>query len=266
MAETAAAIESPVLVAIENRVKTVTINRPHRKNALDHATELAILAAVRDSCDNPDVRVTILTGAGGDFSAGADLSSGPSGKAYDVTTHLKEDVHPITLAIRSTDKPFLAKVRGSCVGVGCNFALACDMIFAGEGARFSQIFTRIGLATDGGGAYHMVRTLGWPRAYELIATGAMIPAEDAQKLGLINQVLSDADLDAAVDAMARRLADGPFVAIRQVKANLREAMDGTLASTLDAEAINQGNCFKSKDFMEGVLSFMQKRKPAYKGE
>ncbi len=263
-ATTEAPAAPEVLISVKDGIKTISINRPQRKNALNHTAEDAIKKAVLESCEDDTIRVTILTGEGGDFSAGADLASG--GKTYDVTKHLKEDLHPIVSAIRGSDKPFIAKVRGSCVGVGCNIALCCDLIFASEDAKFSQIFVRVGLATDGGGAYHLARTLGYPKAYELITTGAMVGAEEAAKLGFINRVYKDAELDGAVEDIARKLATGPFIAIRQCKANLREAMDGSLQSTLDAEAVNQGNCFRSKDFAEGVMSFLQKRKPNYKGE
>src|SRR5207248_2176752 len=110
-----------------------------------------------------------------------------------------------------------AKVRGSCVGVGCNFALCCDMIFASENAKFSQIFVKVGLATDGGGAYHMARAMGYPKAYELITTGAMVSAIDAEKLGLINRVCGDEELDGVVDQIANQLANGPFVSIQRCK-------------------------------------------------
>lgn len=262
----ASAPEPEVLVELRDGIKTITINRPRKKNALTHGVEMAILEAVRASASDPATRVTILTGAGGDFSAGADLSAGMGGKAYDVTTHLREDVHPIVAAIRASDKPFIAKVRGSAVGVGCNFALGCDLIYASENARFSQIFARIGLATDGGGSYHMVRAMGWPRAFERIVTGAMIPAAEAVQLGLINRAVPDEELDALVDQMARALAAGPQISIRMCKSNLRTSMDGTIDEALETEAVNQGQCFKSKDFAEGVMAFMQKRKPNFKGE
>lgn len=258
--------EAPVLVHVEGAIKTVTINRPHRKNALDTETYRLLREAVEDSASNDDIRVTILTGAGGDFSAGADINPSSGPKSYDVTENLKTQLNPIILTIRNSDKPFIAKVRGNCVGFGGNVALACDLIYAAEKARFSQIFARIGLSSDGGGAWFMSQAMGYPKAYELMVTGELIPAPDAERLGLINRVLKDEDLDGAVQEMAERLASGPFLSIENTKSNLREAMTGTLESTLDREAENQGRTFTSSDFPEGVAAFMQKRKPEFKGK
>lgn len=265
-ATTIAPSDSPVLVTTENRIRTITINRPEKKNAMSGETQNLIGKHIIEAAGDPDVRVVVITGAGGDFSAGADLSTPRDPKAYDVTKHLRDDVNPFILAMRNSDKPFISKVRGACVGLGCNIALACDMIFASEDARFSEIFVRIGLSTDGGGAYFVPRAIGYPKAFELIATGAMIPAPDAERMGLINRACKSEELDKIVQDFAEKLANGPYVAIQRCKANLREGMQGTLESTLEQEAVSQGMCFKSADFMEGVMAFLQKRKPAYKGE
>lgn len=261
----AATQTSPLLIEVSDTIKTITINRPHRKNALDHETQALIREAVEDSVANPDVRVTIITGAGGDFSAGADLNPQMGAGAYDVTKHLKEDLNPIILAMRNSNKPFIAKVRGNCVGFGCNVALACDLIYAAEDARFCQIFTRIALSSDGGGAYFMPQAMGYVKAFEKMALNEMIPAPEAERLNLINRAVADGELDGLVEDAARRLATGPFVAIQNTKSNLRAGVNGTLEEALEAEAENQGINFRSEDFKEGVMAFLQKRKAQYKG-
>lgn len=267
MSETSTAVETQeeVLVVVADGIKTITINRPQRKNALNDNAYKIIREAVIDSDENDDIRVTIITGAAGDFSAGADLDPSSGAKSYDVTERLKKDIHPIVSTIRASDKPFIAKVRGNCVGIGCNIALCCDMIFAAEGARFSQIFIRVGLSTDGGGSYFMPQAMGYPKAYEYCALGKFIPAEEAENLNLINRVVKDEELDDLVADIASRLATGPFLAIKNTKSNLRVGSAGTLQETLDHEAENQGANFKSADFAEGAAAFIQKRKPNYQG-
>jgi 2-(1,2-epoxy-1,2-dihydrophenyl)acetyl-CoA isomerase len=140
------------------------------------------------------------------------------------------------------------------------------MVFASDNAMFSQIFTNIALSSDAGGAYFMAHALGYKKAYELMVTAAKVPATEAHALGLINRALPDAELDAFVADLATHLATGPLVALKHTKANLREAVTGTLVSTLELEAVHQGKNAKTQDFMEGLMAFMQKRKPNYKGK
>jgi 2-(1,2-epoxy-1,2-dihydrophenyl)acetyl-CoA isomerase len=254
-----------LLVSQEGYVKTLTLNLPEKKNPVTPSMLSGLATALKES-ETDGTRVIILTGSGGNFSSGADLSMGGADpRLANVTQYLREFVNPIVLAIRHTDIPVIAKVRGMSVGVACNFALACDLIYASENAVFSEIFVKIGLSSDGGGAYFMPRAIGYQKAFELMTTAAMIKAEEAVALGLINAVLPDADLDATVRKMAEGLANGPYVAIQQTKANLRAGTTLSLAETLDVEAVNQGKCFASKDFMEGVAAFLQKRKPEFKG-
>lgn len=255
-----------IQVSLENGIKTITINNPSIKNAVspEDADELrhAVCACYMDN-----TRVIVLTGAGKDFCSGAALGSeGMSNpKSYDVTSYLKESVNPIILNLRNLNIPVIAKVRGVAAGLGANFALACDMVYATPDAMFSQIFTHIGLSSDGGGAYFMSQTLGYRKAFELMTTAAKISAQEALDYGLINHIVAEDTIDQTVAAMAEKLASGPFVAIQQTKANLRESMNGTLESTLNAEAENQANNFQSEDFIEGVRAFQEKRKPNFKG-
>ncbi|MEM6766087.1 MAG: enoyl-CoA hydratase-related protein [Bacteroidota bacterium] len=257
-----------LLVTQEGYIKTIAINQPNKKNAISSEMSAQLRDEIFRSRDDDNCRVIILTGIGDNFCAGADLdpSTLQSGDSFDVTTFLKETYNPMITAMRDMDKPIIAKVRGVAVGAGFNFVLACDMIYASETARFSQIFTQIGLSSDAGGAYFMPERLGYHKAFELMATHAIIGAAEAQSLGLVNQVVADNTLDQVVQDMAERLANGPYLAIKHTKANLRAGTTQGLEEGLAEEARNQGKNFKSKDFMEGVSAFLQKRTPDFKGE
>jgi 2-(1,2-epoxy-1,2-dihydrophenyl)acetyl-CoA isomerase len=256
-----------LLVTLENRVKRITFNRPDRRNAADTETLGLLRAAIEQSAED-DSKVIILTGTGDAFCAGADLqvSDGHDIKTIDVTEELRANTNKTILAMRALRKPIIARVHGAAAGVGCNYALACDLIFASEEAKFGQVFVKIGLAPDGGGTYFLPRTVGYARAFELMATGDIISAKEAFTLGLINRVVPYAELDSVVNAMAERLADAPAVALAMIKRGLQYGQQNDLAAALDNEAVNQGNCFRSQDFAEGVNAFLEKRKPNFQGK
>lgn len=256
---------STLLVTTDNYIKTIAFNQPKKKNAISNEMAHQLKDVILESKDD-DSRVIILTGTGENFSAGADLD--PSifnGVPFDVTDFLRTVYNPMVLAMREMNKPIIAKVRGKCVGAAFSFALGCDMIYASDTAVFSQIFTRIGLSSDGGGAYFLPQRIGYQKAFELMATNAMISAEEAAQLGIANHVLADNELDEAVNEMANRLANGPYLAIQHTKSNIQAGLNGSLADALEQEAINQGLNFQSKDFIEGVMAFLQKRKANFKG-
>lgn len=246
-------------------IKTLTISNPSRKNAMSGAMARQLLALVLETRDD-DSRVIILEGDGKDFCAGADLDPSSLQGGFDVAEFLRSTYNPLVQAIRDMDKIFIAKVRGVAVGVGFNFALACDLVYAAETARFSQIFTQIGLSTDGGGAYFMLERMGYHRALELMLTHRMISGAEAGQWGIINQACPDEELDEIVEKMAALIAHGPFTALRNTKANVRAAARGGLAAAVEQEAVSQGENFRTKDFFEGVAAFLHKRKPTFKGE
>ncbi|GAB4397579.1 MAG: 2-(1,2-epoxy-1,2-dihydrophenyl)acetyl-CoA isomerase PaaG [Microscillaceae bacterium] len=258
--------EIKLAVSLENRIKTITLNNPKAKNAVSEATTNGLRHVIAESFTD-GTRVIILTGAEGNFCSGADLAGGGmiNPKEYDVSKYLRESVNPVILGIRNLNIPVIAKVRGVAAGLGANFALACDMIFATPDAMFSQIFTNIALSSDGGGAYFLPKAVGYKKAFEWMATAAKVPADLALRHGMINDIIAEAEIDQYVQQLAERLANGPFVAIQQTKANLREGISGTLESTLEMEAENQARNFETQDFIEGVMAFLQKRKPNYKG-
>ncbi len=253
-----------VTASMENGIKTISFNIPSKKNPIQPESMELLLAHIEAS-EEDGTRVIILTGEGGNFSSGAMLSPEMMSR-FDVTAYLREKVNPVILAIRQSPIPFIAKVEGVCVGLGFSIALACDMLLASENALFSQIFTRIGLSSDGGGSFFLTELLGQRKAFELIATNRNIRAEEAKAMGIANHIYSESLLEEEVSKLAYALAQGPSIALAQVKKNVVSASKGSLKDTLDEEAKNQGVCFKSTDFKEGVKAFIEKRPPNFTGE
>ncbi len=255
-----------LLVTLEDGVKRITINRPERRNSVDTETVDLLHDAIRSSADDQS-KVVIITGAGDSFCAGADLQSTSERdiKSIDVTAALRERTNPTILAMRTLPKPIIARVHGHAVGVGCNYALACDILIASDQAKFGQVFVKIGLMPDGGSTFFLPRAVGYARAFELMATGDIIGAQDAFGLGLVNRVVPFDELDTTVNAMAARLAMAAPIALRKIKEGLNHGLVSDLASALEFEAVNQGACFHSEDFMEGVKAFLEKRKASFQG-
>ncbi len=259
--------EAKLLVVLEDGIKRLTFNRPERRNPVDRESVGLLREAITQSAGD-GTRVVILTGAGEAFCSGADLAAMKAdGIAnYDVTKTLREGINPTVQAMRSLPVPVIARVHGPAAGVGCNFALASDLIIASDKAVFVQAFVKIGLMPDGGGTFFLPRLVGYHKAFELVATGDPLTAQDALELGMINRVVPFEELDQTVNHLATRLAQMPPVALARIKAGLNHSATSDLASALDFEAVNQGDCFKSADFIEGVSAFLQKRKPAFTGK
>jgi 2-(1,2-epoxy-1,2-dihydrophenyl)acetyl-CoA isomerase len=257
-------VSDRLLVSLEAGVKRVTFNNPARRNSIDFETMQRFTEAIKESFED-ETRVIVITGAGDSFCAGADLQAGLSG-ARDVTTDLREVINPGVLAMRSLPKPIIARVHGHAAGIGCNYALAADIIVASDQAFFSQAFIKIGLMPDGGGTYFLPHLVGYNKAFELMALGDPVPAQQAFEMGMLNRVVAASELDATVDAMADRLASAPAIALAKIKAGLANGLQSDLASALEFEAAGQGECFRSADFKEGVAAFLQKRKAVFTGK
>ena len=256
-----------LLVTLEDGVKRITINRPQKRNSVDVETVELLHEAIERSAED-ESKVVILTGTGDAFCAGADLqaTSERDIKNIDVTASLREHTNPTILAMRGLSKPIIARVHGPAVGVGCNYALACDILIASEQAKLGQVFVKIGLMPDGGSTYFLPRRVGYAKAFELMATGDIISASEALALGLVNRVVPFEELDTTVNAMAARLATAAPIALRKIKEGLNHGQNSDLATALDFEAVNQDACFHSEDFMEGVAAFLEKRKPHFQGK
>ena len=255
-----------LLVTLEAGIKRITINRPERRNSVDTETVELLHNAITSSA-NDECKVVVITGAGDSFCAGADLqaTSQRDIKSIDVTAALREHTNPTILAMRGLPKPIIARVHGHAVGVGCNYALACDLIIASEQAKFGQVFVKIGLMPDGGSTFFLPRAIGYAKAFELMATGEIINAYDARDLGLVNHVVPFEQLDTTVNAMASRLSTAAPIALKKIKEGLNHGLVADLASALDFEAVNQSDCFQSEDFLEGVKAFLEKRQATFQG-
>jgi 2-(1,2-epoxy-1,2-dihydrophenyl)acetyl-CoA isomerase len=255
---------SPLLVALEHGIKRITINRPDRRNAVDEQAAIMLLDALRFSADD-GTRVVVLTGSGDSFCAGADLQSAaalresPDG----VTTWLRDLTNPTILTMRELPVPIIARVHGPAVGLGFSYVLASDIVVAAEGATFGQAFVKVGLMPDGGSSFFLPRLVGYHRAFELMATGEIIPAQQAAALGLVNHVVPYAALDGVVAEIAKRLAHGPRNAIAAIKLALQHSTCASLSTVLDHEAVHQGDCAASPDFAEGVAAFLEKRRAVF---
>ena len=250
-------------------VCVLTLNRPDRLNALNVQVAHDFKAAVAEALER-GARAILLTGAGRAFSAGGDLremqeiakKDGRVEAFFDEPLRLLNEA---ILLIRETPVPFIAAVNGVASGGGCNLALACDLVIAAESARFNQAFIKIGLTPDCGGTFMLPRLVGWKRATELLFTGELVSALAAAKMGMINSVIPDNELMNTVMGMAEKLAQAPTAAIGEIKMLLDQSAANDMRSQLDLERRTQIESGKTKDFVEGVSAFLEKRPPRFVG-
>ena len=255
---------------LENNVATITLNRPDALNALSLQLAKDLRHAVEKSARD-EARVVILTGKGRAFCSGGDLREMRAmGEAEgSIEAFLDEPLkalHEVILLIRETPIPFVAAVNGVCAGAGTNFALACDMVIAADDATFNEAFVRIGLSPDCGGSFFLPRAIGEKLAAEALMTGSTITAQRAAEIGMINRVVPAAELLAAAQQLAAKLAAGPTAAIARVKRMLNATFSNDLQAQLALEADCQVESGQSPDFQEGVTAFFEKRPPKFAGK
>lgn len=253
----------------QGAVGILTLNRPERLNALTLKVASELQDGLRRTLDD-GARAIVLTGSGRAFCAGGDLremqavatKEGRLEAFFDEPLRVLNEM--ITL-IRSAPVPIIAAVNGVASGGGCNLALACDLVVAATTARFNQAFIKIGLSPDCGGTFILPRLVGYKRAAELMFTGDMITAEQAQEMGMINSVVPDAELMDHVLSLAERLAAAPTAAIAQIKKLLDASAANDCSNQLELERQAQIKSGKTKDFVEGVSAFLEKRPPRFVG-
>jgi 2-(1,2-epoxy-1,2-dihydrophenyl)acetyl-CoA isomerase len=251
-------------------VGVVTLNRPDSLNALTTQVAQEFLAAVPEARRN-GARAIVVTGAGRAFSAGGDLRemqkiAEQEGKVEAFFDEPLSLLNECILLIRQSPVPFIAAVNGAASGGGCNLALACDLVIAGESSRFNQAFIKIGLVPDCGGTFILPRLVGWKRAAELMMTGDVTSAGRALEMGMINAVVPDDELIPAAMAMAEKLAQAPTAAIGKIKELLEASAANDYGGQLEVERMAQIQSGQTKDFREGVAAFLEKRPPKFVGE
>ena len=248
-------------------VATISFNRPAVRNAVDAETMAALRQAIVACGEDASTRVIVLTGTGGAFCSGADLSViAQDGATPDSAWRiLSEFYHPALRAIHDSRWPVIAAVDGVAAGLGCDIALACDIRLASARAQFAELFIRVGLIPDGGGTWSLPRLVGLGRALELFYSGAAVAAEEGRAIGLASHVFPAEQFPAEVAAYAGRLAAQAPLALTRIRQAVRAAQESTFAEALDREAALQREILQSEDGFEGFRAFLQKRKPSWKG-
>ena len=248
-------------------VRWLTIDRPDRKNAIpfDGWPELEATFA---SFQASEQRVLVITGAGGDFCAGADLDPARLDRLQSVEDrHARmKVVGAAAMALHRLTKPTIAAVDGVAVGAGMNLALGCDVVVATERARFSEIFVKRGLTVDFGGSWLLPRIVGMQRAKELALSGRMVAAEEAARIGLVAEVVAVEALDNRVTEIATTFLDGAPLAQMFAKQTINSSFQLSLADALSWEGEAQSVALGTEDAIEGVLAFLEKRAPEWKGK
>jgi 2-(1,2-epoxy-1,2-dihydrophenyl)acetyl-CoA isomerase len=256
-----------LLLEKENGITTLTLNRPDKYNALTNEMVKELRRIFEEMHRDDSTKVLILTGAGRAFCSGADvvrrLAAG--GEAEKTRWELISPMGSNLLALAKMPKPTIAAINGVVAGVGNSLALACDIRIASEQARFTTAWVKVGFIPDGGATYFLPRILGMSKALELMFTGDMIDAAEAERIGLVSRVVPHNDLMTAVKELATRIAKGPSVAIELMKKGAYRSLDHDLESQLDFESFAQEICRNTKDHKEGVEAFMQKREPKFEG-
>lgn len=259
-------MSNSIELKIENKIATITLNRPEVFNSFNREMALS-LQSILDDCEaNADVRAIVLTGNGKAFCAGQDLKEvtdpelNPGFKKI-----LEEHYNPIITRIRSIKKPIIGAVNGVAAGAGANIALACDIVVAHEKVSFIQAFSLIGLVPDSAGTFFLPRLIGFQKAQALAMLGDKISAEEAEKMGMIYKSVPLDDFEEKISKLSIKLANMPTKALGLIKELFNKSVTNTLEDQLALESKLQIEAASSNDYAEGVAAFIEKRKPNFKG-
>ena len=251
--------------SIINQVATVSLNRTDVLNSFNYAMADEVIEAFTICEKDDNIRSVILTGEGRAFCAGQDLAEATGANAPSIDKIVEHTYNPILSAIRNIPKPVICAVNGVAAGAGANIAIACDITFACESAKFIQSFTNIGLVPDSGGTYNLPRLIGMQNTAALMFSGDKLSAKEAKNLGLIYECTEDEKLMEIVITYAEKLAKRPTKSIGLTKQLLNQSLNNNLFNQLEMEKEFQAISAQSYDHKEGIKAFFEKRKPEYKG-
>jgi enoyl-CoA hydratase/carnithine racemase len=259
-----------VLLDVENGVATLTLNEPDRMNPLTGPISEQLGQHLDDLEERDDVRCVVVEGAGPAFSAGGDIQGmkerQETGTSLDEGSQsIERNLGRTMIKLVRSSYPTVAKVDGHAVGAGANLAIACDVVLASESANIGFLFNQVGLSIDGGTSYLLPRVVGVNKAKELVFTGEVLGADEAEELGLFNHVYDDESFEDEVAAMVERIASGPTVAFRHAKRLIQDGLEKSLPRAIEDEATAQGVVFDTYDHGEGVDAFIEDRDPEFEG-
>ncbi|TAK64025.1 MAG: 2-(1,2-epoxy-1,2-dihydrophenyl)acetyl-CoA isomerase [Bacteroidetes bacterium] len=254
-----------LLYVVSDNVCTITLNRPEVYNAFNEQMKKELNEALKEAEKDNTVRCIVLSGSGEKaFCSGQDLKEYGTSKRS-LKESLEKNYNPIIRKIRTMEKPVIAMINGVAAGAGCSLALACDMRFMSSTARLIEIFVRIALIPDTGSHWFLPRLVGMAKAFEYMATGRDITAEEAERVGIANYVFPPAALEAETMAFAKKMAQAPTKTIGLIKRTLNKALVSDLDSLLDYEAQIQQIASETEDHQEGVKAFLEKRQAVFQG-
>lgn len=251
---------------IAQHIAKISLNRPEVYNSFNREMALALQAQLDECSQDDSIRVILLTGSGKAFCAGQDLQEIVAEDGPSMYTILSEHYNPIVERIRSIEKPVICAVNGVAAGAGANIALACDLTIAAASASFIQAFSKIGLIPDSGGTFTLPRLIGMQRATALMMLGERVMAENAEAMGMIYKSCPDDQLESITTDLATQLSLLPPIGLALTKRALNHSLINDLSTQLALEETLQVEAGMTEDFGEGVVAFLEKRKPVFKGK
>jgi 2-(1,2-epoxy-1,2-dihydrophenyl)acetyl-CoA isomerase len=257
-----------VLQELDQGLLTITMNRPERRNALNQDMIRGLVEAARRAAEDTAVRAVLLRGAGGTFCVGGDVKSmaaaGDPPPLEVKVANLRRGME-VSRILHQMPKPVVAQIDGAAAGAGLSMALSCDLRVAGNSAKITTAFAKVGLSGDFGGTYFLTHLIGAAKARELYLTSPVLSAQEALALGIVSRAVPDADVETATRELALSLARGPTVTLGYIKTNINNAETLSLEICFDAEALHHSRCAETADHKEAAAAFVEKRAAMFQG-